>query len=285
MESLKKFQKAVKQIELVRELKKAGSGGLPVGTIRIWHGQKFIKQPDGHWVPLGADEGAGQAASQGGTSPVEESAQQEEASEAVATEKEGVEPMLDSVQSSESTDHLKPGGEGGEVSINMADLKAVLEQGPYSIISAGTNPNDEKDRAMPDAQVSERYKALEEDLKAIGYKYTTVDGNYDGEEKSYLVFHADQKKIEELGKKYNQDSVVHMEGGENKMSFTSGDNAGKHHRGSGFSEVPDAENYYSVVKTKEGQPIKFTMDFDFGQHHAEGSKEEEAPKEESKEEK
>ena len=46
MENVKKFQKAIGQLELAKELRKsevfqkAGSQGLPVGTIRIWHGQK-----------------------------------------------------------------------------------------------------------------------------------------------------------------------------------------------------------------------------------------------------
>jgi hypothetical protein len=38
-----------------------------------------------------------------------------------------------------------------------------------------------------------------------------------------------------------------------------------------------------VVKTKEGQDIKFSMDFDFGEHHSGDSKAEEKPEEKPEE--
>ncbi len=89
-----------------------------------------------------------------------------------------------------------------------------------------------------------------------------VDGNYDGEEKSFMVINADPKHIEELGTKYNQDSVINSSAGENRMVFTTGENKGKQHIGQGFEEKPDADNYYSEADVG-GEKFKFALNFDF----------------------
>lgn len=235
-----------------------------VGETRIWHGKQFKKIAEGQWVPVTAPSAPAQE------KPTEAAPAKPEAAPTPTSTPD--EPQnnnqLEAVEASPNTDHLKPSDNlGAETTISKEDLKSLLENGPYSIVSAGVNPNDEEDKALTDEQIAGRYKELEEDISNLGYKYTVVDGNYDGEEKSYMVFHAKESDIDDLGKKYKQDSVVHTKDGQNKMTFTTGENAGKHHKGESYEEVPDAENYYSVVKTSDGSKIKFSMGFDFGKHH------------------
>lgn len=255
---LKTIEKAYGQLsEILEPLTKGKRAG--IGETRIWHGKQFKKIAEGQWVPVTAP-----------SAPKEQAAapsQPQASPEPAPTEPES-NNQLDAVEASENTDHLKPSDSlGAETTISTEDLKSLLENGPYSIVSAGVNPNDEEDKALTDEQIAGRYKELEEDISNLGYKYTVVDGNYDGEEKSYMVFHAKESDIDDLGKKYKQDSVVHTKDGQNKMTFTTGDNAGKHHKGEAYEEVPDATNYYSVVKTSDGNQIKFSMGFDFGKHH------------------
>lgn len=269
------IRKAIQQMELADILRKSENfqkaQGLPTGTVRIWHGQKFIKQGDGHWVPLpSGQQGQGQqnqpqqqAAPQPQAQPQQEQSQNQQ--ENVPKEQEAKpEKSIDS----EPLGHLKPKeGFGGHVQLHSKDLDESLKNGKYSLISAGRNPNNPGDRALTDDQIKERYKRLEQDLKDKGYKYSKVKGHYGGEEDSFMVHHAKPEHMNELGMKYNQDSVIHSEQGKHKMHFTTGENSGMHHKGEGHQEVPDAKDYYSVINTSDGQQKKFSLNFDFGKHH------------------
>lgn len=255
------IRKALKQLELVDILYKSESfeksKGLPVGTVRVWHGQKFIKQGDGHWVLLPSGQQAGQASQPQAQAQPQNNGQAEPEKKESEKEEAG------------ALDHLKPKeGAGGHVELHSKDLDEALKNGKYSIISAGRNPNNAEDRGLTDEKINERYKRLEQDLKDKGHKYTKVKGHYGGEEDSLMVFHADPKEMNELGKKYNQDSVIHSDKGDNKLHFTTGEYSDKHHKGKGFEEVPDAKDFYSVITTSDGQKKKFSLNLDFGKHHA-----------------
>lgn len=276
-----KIKKALDESDLAITLQKSQpfqkGAGLPVGSVRLWGGQKFIKHGDGHWAPMPSGQQSGQQSGQ----PQPQAAAQEAPKPA-----EGQEQKAEPSAKKESTeaapkmgpiDHLKPEkNAGGHVSIHSKDFAAALKEGPISIISAGVNPNNPEDRALTDQQVAERYKRLEQDLKDHGYKYTKVKGHYGGEEDSFIVFHADENHMNELGKKFNQDSVIHAKAGKNKLTFTTGENAGKHHKGDGHEEVPDAKDYYSVVNTSDGVQKKFSLGLDFGKMHDEEKKEQAA---------
>jgi ADP-ribose pyrophosphatase YjhB (NUDIX family) len=270
------IRKAIQQMELADILRKSENfqkaQGLPTGTVRVWHGQKFIKQGDGHWVPMPNGQSQGQAEPQAAQAPrTQPEAQHPDSSpkEQAKTEpKEVAQPSESKKEEAGPLDHFKPQkGLGGHTEISSKDLDETLKNGKYSIISAGRNPANAEDRGLTDDQVKERYKRLEQDLKDKGYKYTKVKGHYGGEEESFLVQHADPKEMNELGKKYNQDSVIHSDKGENKLHFTTGENADKHHKGKGYEEVPDAKDYYSVINTSDGQQKKFSLNLDFGKHH------------------
>lgn len=277
------IRKALEESHLAITLQKSegfqkAGGGLPVGSVRLWGGKKFIKHGDGHWAPLpdGAPA-AGQQQPQA-QAPAAVPASKPEAAQAQGQEsKSEAKPETQKEEKSGPLDHLKPEKHaGGHISIHSKDFAEALKNGPISIISAGVNPNNPEDRALTDQQVGERYKRLEQDLKDHGYKYTKVKGHYGGEEDSFIVFHADENHMNQLGEKYNQDSVIHAAGGKNKLHFTTGDNKGKHHKGDGHEEVPDAKDYYSVVKTSDGVEKKFSLGLDFGKLHEAEEKKEQA---------
>lgn len=242
---------------------------LPVGTVRTWHGKDYIKQSNGQWIPVPANR-----------SPQEQHGHEEG-------------HALHHVEPSESIDHMKPDKRppekvkeeskkdpekpetkprGGHVSITHDDLKTALDKGPFSVISAGRNPADPEDKSKTDEDIEARYNELEQELQEKGYKYSKVRGNYDGEEDSFVVYHANESEINKMGTKYKQDSVIHSKDGDHKMTFTTGENKGKHYKGSGWQETPDAENYYSEIDTTEGKKIKFSLNFDFGKLHGEETK-------------
>jgi len=153
-------------------------------------------------------------------------------------------------------------GGGHEVHLNPDELGTLLSHGQYGFISAGKNPKLEKD--MSPEEESKRYEELRKDLIERGYTFTKVVGHYEGEEDSFLIMshEADREDILELGSKYNQDSIIYGEKGSQEVHFTAGENKGKVGLGKGWGEMPEADDYYSSLLTKEGE-FKFQLNIDF----------------------
>ena len=165
-------------------------------------------------------------------------------------------------------------------------LQETLTKGHFSIISAGKNGNDPKESQMnpDDPMFHKRHEELRTELEKNGLPYTETVGHYGGEEPSFLVFHddteltpktqksvmvhhkdADEAKknrqiLDDLGRKFNQDSVLHGSGGRNELVFTTGKKAGTVCGGKGWKEVPDAKDYYTDIKLEGKQHTKFTLD-------------------------
>jgi hypothetical protein len=161
-------------------------------------------------------------------------------------------------------------GQGREVKLTKKEVGKLLDSGKYALISAGKNPNHEADKNLSDGDISSRYESLKADLKDAGYAYSPVKGHYGGEEDSFLVMvhDADKDHIKELGKKYNQDSVIHSEDGKHEMHYTTGEKSGQHHKGEGLAE--DAESrgdYFSEIDTEDAGKYKFALNFDFDRLH------------------
>jgi hypothetical protein len=156
-------------------------------------------------------------------------------------------------------------GKGAEVKLSSKEVKEVLSKGIVGFISAGRNPAIEEDMKLSDEAINERDNKLKADLVARGFVFERVHGKYGEEEDSYVVMvnEVSAAELAFLGKKYNQDSVIHSKAGNNKMIYTTGPNAGKHHPGGGWKPVPGADNYYSELKTKDGAKFKFVLNFDF----------------------
>lgn len=181
----------------------------------------------------------------------------------------------------------------GEVKLTKKELLHRLKHGTYSIVSAGRNPAhpEEADLHPEHEKFKKRHEELRSELQKHGMKYTEVEGHYGGKEKSFLVYHHDAPpdrlgsnaasdrammvhhdspsefaKIRELGKKFNQDSVIHSHGGKHEMHYTVGSHAGEHHKGEGHKVLPHAEDFYTHAPTKRGA-TKFSLNFDFDTYH------------------
>ena len=165
----------------------------------------------------------------------------------------------------------------------------ILEKGEYSCISAGINGNDPKDvenaKNNPDF-IKNRTASLRKDLDKLGVKYTEITGSYGGEEPSFMISHnlnskTAQKekdntylvsgnvysntddiitKINELGTKYNQDSVAHGKDGKMEWHYTTGENAGKRIKGLGTELLNNADDFYSEARIGDGDYTKWACD-------------------------
>lgn len=155
-------------------------------------------------------------------------------------------------------------GQGGEIQLSKPEVNLLLTKGVVGMISAGKNPELEKD--FTDEQAKERHEKLRADLKEKGLMHTQVLGKYGEEEDSFLVFTPDVTRDElvELGAKYNQDSVIWSKGEENQMIYTTGPNKGKYHPGKGFEEIGQkAKDFFTEFTGPKGEKSRFSLNFDF----------------------
>lgn len=172
------------------------------------------------------------------------------------------------------------------IKLDRKNLHKVLSNGHFTIISAGRNGKDtrEKDMEATDPFFHERHEKLRADLEANGLAYTEAIGHYDNPESSFIVIHdgttltpktsksvmvhhrddADAKRqrrvLAELGEKYNQDSVLFGSEGKNDILFTTGERKGKKCGGKGWKETPAATNYYTDVELSNREHTKFALD-------------------------
>jgi ppGpp synthetase/RelA/SpoT-type nucleotidyltranferase/DNA-directed RNA polymerase subunit RPC12/RpoP len=157
-------------------------------------------------------------------------------------------------------------GEGESITLpDKAHLETVLTHGTFSLISAGRNPNSEEDAKLSEDEIDARSEQLANDLKEKGYVFSKGLGNYGEYEDSYLVmtFDAKEKDMLDLGKKYNQESVIITSQSKNKMVYTSGENTGKHHPGESWQELPETQDeFFTELKFKDGRKFKFSLNFD-----------------------
>ena len=168
-------------------------------------------------------------------------------------------------------------------------LEDTLSKGHFSIISAGKNPNDpiEKQMDADDEVFHKRHELLKDALEKQGIEFTEVAGCYaHNKEPSFMVFHdpteltrktlksvmvhhadakalAERKKeVDKLGVAFNQDSVLHGEGGKNTLDFTAGANKGKTCSGKGWKEIekPRPDQFYTDIDLKDRKHTKFDLD-------------------------
>lgn len=174
----------------------------------------------------------------------------------------------------------------GRRPLNMSELRHTLKHGHYSIISAGRNSNHPEEKNLPadHPRFQQRHEDLRRDLDRHGFGYTEVDGHYGGKERSFIVHHnsgfklnnpaymvhhrdvSEHKIIRDLGKKYNQDSVIHSKDGTHEMHYTTGPNSGTHHKGTGHAMKPHASDSYTEVPSL-GRSSRFSLNFDWDHYH------------------
>lgn len=157
-------------------------------------------------------------------------------------------------------------GKGGEVSLTKQELHLVLSSGKYALVSAGKNPRLEPN--MSASAERQRHAKLRQRLASDGFMFTKVEGHYEGAEDSFLVMVHDASRgsLRQIGKEFNQGSIVYGEGGKQEMHFTTGEHADKNecHAGKGYEEKPEAQDYYTRFPHPDGSSTKFALNFDFG---------------------
>lgn len=179
---------------------------------------------------------------------------------------------------SQSRFHRRPEGEGVEVEFHtIEELRTTLAETRFGLISAGRNPKREADE--PEETFAKRHEQLRADLAALGYVYTQVLGSYGEFEDSFLVMahDADRDPLVELGRKYNQDSIIWTDRGTNYMIYTTDSTdddgnpiaAGSYLKGKGFEEISLEEgDFFTEVYLKEsGANARFSLNFEWGDLH------------------
>jgi SPP1 gp7 family putative phage head morphogenesis protein len=160
-------------------------------------------------------------------------------------------------------------GKGSHQELKDAkELELILTKGHFALISAGKNPNRDEDKNRSEEYFKHRSEALQKDLIERGYMFTRVVGKYGEIEDSYLVMthNPDEKDMLELGKKYNQDSVIIAKRGDNKMIYTSGEHAGTYVGGHGYDKIePSATDFYTEVKIASGVE-RFSLNFEWDKY-------------------
>ena len=142
-------------------------------------------------------------------------------------------------------------GKGELKSISSAkELKAIIENTSFAFISAGRNKEDvrEKNMAHDDKFFKDRHEKLKNHLKEKGYIYSEEQGKYGDPEPSIFVMIHDSNRddILDIGKEFNQNSVLFSDKGTNEMIYTTGEKKGKFEaQGKGYAILPDADDYYT----------------------------------------
>lgn len=161
----------------------------------------------------------------------------------------------------------KPQGQGGRVALSTAELSRAIKHGRYAIVSAGRNNKSPADANLTDEQINARSDSLEQDLVRAGYMYSPGMGKYQGAtEDAFLVMahEAETKDIIAMGKKYNQDSVIIGDKGQQQMIFTTGPNIGQAFAGAGMEELDDSvTDNYTKMQTADGELVTYSLNFDF----------------------
>lgn len=153
-------------------------------------------------------------------------------------------------------------GKGVESKPTRQEALDILEVGRFAIVSAGKNPNLEKD--MTPEAAAERHEQLRKRLVEEGFQFTQVLGQYEGPEDSFLVWihDADRETANKLGEEFNQDSVIYGENGVYEMHYTTGDRKGTVEEVTEPpSDASDWDDYYTEIPLADGSTYRFNINF------------------------
>ncbi len=164
-------------------------------------------------------------------------------------------------------------GKGKEVKFHtVEEVEAVLKEGDYSLISAGKNPRREDHKDKDEQFFRDRHAELGDDLEALGVKYVPVVGKYGGIEDTYLVMANELTDMEavELGAKYEQDSIIHVQKGVQKMIFTTDSKLDDGTvikkwstiEGRGFKDSTEENDNYTEITLSNGKKVKYTLNLE-----------------------
>lgn len=182
----------------------------------------------------------------------------------------------------------------GHHSITSDALKQHLENGSYTMMSAA-NPKGEDKKLLSDEENSKRMGQLEAELKSHGAIWHRTTGHYGYPEPSMMVHHMGSitpQLLEQIAKKYGQESVLHSTNNTHQLKFVNGEHQGKHHKGTGhvfsdkltdfFTDVPKASKFQNeldfstlhkshakhyTVQTRDGKTIHVKHHTDWSALH------------------
>lgn len=174
--------------------------------------------------------------------------------------------------------------------LNKKSFEDTLFNGEYSCISVGLNPEELKqiqDLSKEELEkeleklYEQKINALKDDLDQLGVQYTEVAGDYGAEEPSFMISHTLKakcenednsilverkpdrddviKKLNALGKKYNQESVAHVKKGQMEWHFVTGEYEGK--KGVGEpdgTKIIKADNLFSEARLDDEEYTKWS---------------------------
>lgn len=198
----------------------------------------------------------------------------------------------------------KPGETPYSRVLTQGDLKYMLANKPYSIISAGPTPA-ERGRNPFEDEFHERHEQMRQDLEEMGIPYVEVFGHYGGPEQSFMVFHdtpndywregkqavgegedmsdvkagfvaqskpSEFERVRELGKKYGQHSVIHSAPGWHEMHFVNeyeGEEGkpGQFLQGTELEYLHEPTGYFSRVDTVPTEATTFQQKYRWDRLH------------------
>jgi hypothetical protein len=113
------------------------------------------------------------------------------------------------------------------------------------------------------------HEKLGQVLDSMGLDYEPTHGRYDKPERSYIIHNPTVEQMQQLGKQFGQESVVHSQNGQPRLIYTNGPNEGL------ATQPPDPaqhysihtqqpEDYYTAIPGPHGEPYGwFTYNLDF----------------------
>lgn len=116
-------------------------------------------------------------------------------------------------------------------------------------------------------QVKGGHEALGGALQQMGLHYEETHGKYKQPERSYIVHNPSLEQMQQLGKMFGQESVVHSQNGQHRLVYTNGPDEGTYHQAHVQNPIEHFEqpppDFYSAIPGSG----YFRINFDFNQSH------------------
>lgn len=129
-------------------------------------------------------------------------------------------------------------------SVGRHDFEQAVRTGSFSMLT----PANPASTPLNSKENAERMREGIKELKARGASFTVMVGKYGHPEATLMVQHGEtfsKQDARDLGKKWGQTSVMHVEGGKAMIYHTTGDFAGRVQRSNGLSFDPHASDNYT----------------------------------------
>ncbi|MDE2425775.1 MAG: hypothetical protein KGO96_07695 [Elusimicrobia bacterium] len=104
---------------------------------------------------------------------------------------------------------------------------------------------------------------LKHEITDDGLDFIELETKYNKLEKSLAVINPTEEYIKQLGKKFNQETVIYSNDGIHKLIYINGPNVGKLHKGEGINLLNDTPTDFYTKLEYKGNSIYFNYPFDF----------------------